>query len=191
MAATAHVSWARFTPLRRIAIAAVATTTVLALTLSLHAALDRASSAAPTTMVPSPAPELSGPALSGSDIDLRELRGKVVLVNVWASWCAPCRKELPLLIATAERHRKDGLALVGINAQDKQEPARAVLDDVAGTRMMPSIVDPEGRHAIAWGVRGVPETFVINRSGQLVARHLGEVVTSEWIETFVLPLLEP
>jgi cytochrome c biogenesis protein CcmG, thiol:disulfide interchange protein DsbE len=137
---------------------------------------------------PVPAPSLSGSGPDGRHHDLERLRGQVVLVNVWASWCAPCRDEIPLLVEAAEEHRDDGLRLLGLNTSDRADDAAEFLSGIGATDSFPTVHDPDGRRAVAWGARGVPETFVVDRDGQVVARAFGEV-TEEWLAEEVLPVL--
>lgn len=134
-----------------------------------------------------PAPELSGPTLAGGTLDLAGLRGSVVLVAVWAAWCAPCRHELPVLVAAERRLHDRGLRLVGIDVRDGARQARDLLAEVGGDPAG-SITDPYGRLAAAWQVRGVPETFVVDAAGRVRASHLGGV-TADWIREVVVPLL--
>ncbi|MBO0609032.1 cytochrome c-type biogenesis CcmF C-terminal domain-containing protein [Myceligenerans salitolerans] len=139
---------------------------------------------APAEDEPSPAPPLAGEGLDGGRYDVADLRGSVVLVAAWASWCAPCRDELPLLEDAAQRHEDDGLEVLGINVRDLPGPARrfAAEHDVS----FPSVVDRRGTLSVAWGLRGLPATYLVDRDGNLVARHPGPV-TEEWIDTVVVP----
>ncbi|MEV0157315.1 TlpA disulfide reductase family protein [Micromonospora sp. NPDC050686] len=134
-----------------------------------------------------PAPALVGTTLAGDRFDLAALRGRVVLVNVFASWCGPCRDELPLLVEAAGRWSPQGLAVVGLNLRDGPEAVRALLReaDADGLTVLP---DPDGTRAVDWGVRGVPETFVVDRAGRIVARQPG-VVTAQWLQEHLAPLL--
>jgi cytochrome c biogenesis protein CcmG, thiol:disulfide interchange protein DsbE len=134
-----------------------------------------------------PAPPLAGPTLDGGTLDLADQRGSVVLVNVWAAWCAPCRGELPVLVAAERRLGPRGLRWVGIDLRDGDRQARELLASVGGDPAA-SVTDPQGRLADRWQVRGVPETFVVDAHGTVRARHVG-AVTRGWIDAHVLPLL--
>ncbi|MDR7381039.1 cytochrome c-type biogenesis CcmF C-terminal domain-containing protein [Promicromonospora iranensis] len=133
---------------------------------------------------PSPAPPLAGEGLDGREYDVAELRGSVVLVTAWASWCAPCRDEMPVLADAQEELGDAGLEVLGINVRDLPEPARqfAAEHEVS----FPSIVDQQGTMSVAWGLRGVPVTYLVDREGHLVERHPGPV-TATWIDTVVEP----
>lgn len=136
---------------------------------------------------PTAAPPLAGPTLAGGRLDLADLRGSVVVVNVWAAWCAPCRQELPVLVHTMSALRSRGVRLVGIDVRDGERQARDLLARIGGDPAA-SLTDPEGRLAAAWQVRGVPETFVVDARGAIRARHVG-AVTAGWLDAAVRPLL--
>ncbi|MGC1215477.1 MAG: redoxin domain-containing protein [Micromonospora sp.] len=136
---------------------------------------------------PSTAPALSGPTLDGRSFDLATARGQVVLVNVFASWCGPCRDELPVLLDAQRRWSPQGLRVVGLNLRDGREAVRALLEET-GAQELTVLPDPDGSRAIDWGVRGVPETFVVDRDGRIHDRRQG-VVTRQWLEQRVGPLL--
>jgi cytochrome c biogenesis protein CcmG/thiol:disulfide interchange protein DsbE len=135
-----------------------------------------------------PAPPLAGATLGGGRFDIGDHRGEVVLVNVWASWCGPCRDEYPVLEAADRQLGPRGLAVVGINTQDSETAAQAFLDELGGQNF-PSVLDPDGRIAVEWGTFGVPETFVVDRDGRLRAKMVGPV-TRQWINGNVVPLLD-
>ncbi|MCW3818582.1 redoxin domain-containing protein [Micromonospora sp. DR5-3] len=168
--------------------------TVLALTLAVGALVAvglRAPAASEPGGTPSvagaPAPALSGTTLDGGRFALAEARGQVVLVNVFASWCGPCRDELPLLVDTERSWSPRGLRVVGLNIRDGVDAVRALLDETGATGLT-VVPDPDGTRAVEWGVRGVPETFVVDRDGRLVDRRQG-VVTRQWLEQRIAPLL--
>lgn len=140
-----------------------------------------------SVLLEGPAPPLAGATLDGGSFDIADHRGQVVLVNVWASWCAPCREEYPVL-KDAERELSPlGLQVVGINTQDRADNAQAFLDELGG-QTFPNVVDQDARHAVEWGTFGVPETFVVDRDGQLVAKRVGPI-DAGWITRNVVPLL--
>jgi len=128
----------------------------------------------PSALIGKPAPQfdLAGydaehPGLS--DADLRQ--GGVTLVNVFASWCAPCIAELPQLKVLAEQH---GVTIHAIAWKDKPEAMAQVFAEY-GNPFRRIGLDNNGRAAIAWGISGVPETFVVRGDGTVVYRHLGDI----------------
>lgn len=133
------------------------------------------------------APALSGPTLDGGHFDLADAHGQVLVVNVFASWCGPCREELPLLVEARQRWSTRGLQLVGLNVRDGPEAVRALLRDT-GAETMTVLTDPDGTLAVGWGVRGLPETFVVDREGRIADREQGQV-SRQWLEQRVGPLL--
>lgn len=112
-------------------------------------------------------------------------RDEVTIVNFWASWCAPCVAEHPLLVELAET---SGVKLYGVNYKDKPEAARRFLGRY-GNPFAAMGVDPQGRGAIEWGVYGMPETFVINGRGEIAYKHVGPI-TRESMMAKVLPALK-
>jgi cytochrome c biogenesis protein CcmG/thiol:disulfide interchange protein DsbE len=120
------------------------------------------------------APDFALRMLDGKGaLRLADLRGQVVIVNFWASWCAECRVEHPALAAAWQRFRDAGVVLVGIDFQDTQADALAYLAGSGAT--WPAVEDPGSRTALAYGVYGIPETFFIGPDGRIVARHTGPV----------------
>jgi cytochrome c biogenesis protein CcmG/thiol:disulfide interchange protein DsbE len=118
------------------------------------------------------APPFSLRSLDGDgSIGLSQFRGEVVVVNFWASWCAPCRQEHPALRDAWRRYRDQGVVVLGIVYQDGESGARAFRRELGGS--WPSVVDPDSKVALAYGVRGVPETFFISRTGRVAAQHSG------------------
>ena len=120
---------------------------------------------------PAPAFRLRG--LDGGQVDSAALRGDAVVVNFWASWCVPCAEEAPELEAFSWRVRGRGVRLVGIVYNDDRAAAAAFRDRFGLT--FAQATDPGGRAAIDFGVFGVPETYVINRDGIVLAKLLGAV----------------
>jgi cytochrome c biogenesis protein CcmG, thiol:disulfide interchange protein DsbE len=133
----------------------------------------------PSALVGHPAPQTNLPPLAGLErggeavpgIDPATFKGGVTVLNVWASWCAECHDEAPLLMQLAQDHR---LRLVGIIYKDKAENARRFLGRY-GNPFAAAGIDPGGRASIEWGVYGVPETFVIGRDGRIAYKLIGAI----------------
>lgn len=134
-----------------------------------------------------PAPALQGTTLDGAPFDLGDWRGQVVLVNVWASWCVPCQREQPLLASAYEQLNPQGLQMVGINVKDSPDQARAFMAEYGQARW-PSVADPDGRRAVDWGTFALPETYLVDRAGTVVAKAVGEL-DAGWIQDNVVPAL--
>lgn len=141
----------------------------------------------PSALIDRPAPEFNLPPVLDSvpGLSTADLKGQVSLVNVFASWCAPCRVEHPVFLRLKEEGR---VPVFGIDYKDKPEDAKAWLQRLGNpyTRLG---ADLEGRTAIEWGVYGVPETYVIDREGRIRYRHVGPVQPRD-LEEKILPLLK-
>ncbi len=122
-------------------------------------------------MLGRPAPSFSLARFDGMRLRLEDLRGKVVFLNFWASWCPPCRAEAPALEAAWRRFKDQGVVFVGVNTQDDEERARAFLDELGIT--YPNGRDPGGRIAVDYGVWGLPETYFIGPDGRITYKHIG------------------
>ena len=119
-----------------------------------------------------PAPDFALRTLhSGKKIQLSEFRGRVVVINFWASWCAACREEHPALIAAWDRYRDQGVVMLGIDYQDRVSDALAFVREMGGD--WPILEDPGGKVALSYGVYGVPETFFIDRRGIVQYKRIG------------------
>ena len=141
----------------------------------------------PSPLIGKPAPTFALPRLddAAKTIRLDDMRGKVWVLNVWASWCVACREEHPLLVEFA---KKRVVPLYGLNYKDKREDANAWLARF-GNPYVASLFDDEGRVGIDFGVYGVPETFVIDQNGVIRMKHIGPL-TPEVIATKLEPLLK-
>ena len=121
-----------------------------------------------------PAARFTLTTFAGSPISLESLRGRVVVVNFWASWCVPaCYEEAPVLQQAWRDYEARGLTLVGINIQDKDEEARKFMEQFGFT--FPNAMDIGGKVAVDYGVYGVPETFFIDKKGRIRERKVGAV----------------
>jgi cytochrome c biogenesis protein CcmG/thiol:disulfide interchange protein DsbE len=115
------------------------------------------------------------PLFDGGVLRLDQLRGKVVLLNFWASWCVPCREEARDLEAAWHTYKTQDVIFIGVNIQDKEPDARAFLDEFGIT--YPNGIDHGSKIAIDYGVYGVPETFFIDRNGRITYKHIGALGT--------------
>ena len=134
--------------------------------------------AAPTFRLP----QLQDPAKTFSADDMR---GKVWILNVWASWCISCREEHPLLIEYA---KSGAVPIYGLNWKDKRDDALAWLNDLGDPYVL-SVSDLDGRVAIDYGVYGAPETYVIDQSGTIRFKQIGAVTSDVWSQK-ILPLVQ-
>ncbi len=144
--------------------------------------------AIPSALVGKPAPEFDLPPLAGMDrpgLATADLKGPVTVVNVFASWCGPCRLEHPQLIELA---KDDRIRLVGINYKDVTANAVAFLDEL-GDPYAAIGVDSTGRTAIDWGVYGVPETFIVDGEGVIRYKHIGPIDRGA-LDTAIRPAIE-
>ena len=136
---------------------------------------------APGTAVP--APPLNLPRLNApGTLSLSGLRGRVVALNFWASWCLPCRDEAPLLERTWQQNRAKGLVVLGVDANDVSSDARAFVRKHGLT--YPMLHDGAGTLLGRWGVPGLPTTFVVDRRGRVVAKVLGGLRVGDNAESF-------
>ena len=147
----------------------------------------------PSALIGHPAPQTALPPLVGlvnngaqvPGLDPAALKGKVSVVNVWASWCVPCHDEAPLLTGLAQDKR---LQIVGINYKDSPDNARRFLGRYGNPFGIVG-VDGNGRAAIEWGVYGVPETFIVGREGTIVYKMVGPV-TPENFDSVLKPEID-
>lgn len=137
-----------------------------------------------------PAPDVSGTTLTGEALRLSDYRGKVVVLNVWASWCAPCRAEAPALNALSEEFLDDGVHFIGLNTRDSQAAAEAFVASKGVP--YPSLVDSDGRIQVQFvdslPPQAIPSTVIIDREGRVAARALGKVSESD-LRGLIEPLI--
>jgi cytochrome c biogenesis protein CcmG, thiol:disulfide interchange protein DsbE len=147
----------------------------------------------PSALIGHPAPQTALPALEGlirdgaqvPGLDPSVFKGKVSVVNVWASWCVPCHDEAPLL---TELGRDSRLQIVGINYKDSADNARRFLGRYGNPFGIVG-VDANGRASIEWGVYGVPETFIVGREGTIVYKLVGPI-TADNINSVLKPEID-
>lgn len=118
----------------------------------------------------------------GNATKLSDLRGQPVVMNFWASWCVPCREEMPEIIRAYQAHQDQSLAVLGINAQESAEQARRFVDNLQIP--FPVVLDIHGEVMQLYQVRGLPTTWFIDREGRIVARHAG-LLTKPLLEKYL------
>jgi len=159
----------------------------LGLAVYLGFGLTRDASVLPSTLIDKPAPTFDLPPLlpDGKSLKTADLKGQVSLVNVFASWCVPCRAEHPIWSkVTAE----EKLPIYGINWKDKREAAEAWIKELGNpyTRIG---FDPDNKAGVEWGVYGVPETYVIDKRGRVRFKYVGPIF-EETLKDTILPLIK-
>jgi len=159
--------------MRRIILLAAVVLAVVAVVAVLATGLGRDPSVPASPLVGRPAPDFTLAQLDGPPVTLSKLRGQVVVINFWASWCTECHTEQAALSSTWQQFRDAGVVVVGINFQDARDDARDYVRS-AGVSY-PVVVDADSRTALAFGVRGIPETFIVDGSGRTADRVIGPV----------------
>lgn len=147
----------------------------------------------PSALLDKPAPLLGIPALNGLEANGTQIpgmgaetfNGKVSLVNVFASWCIPCRQEHPQIIALGE---DDRFQVVGLNQRDPNRAALEFLGELGNPYDVVG-VDRAGRASIEWGVYGVPESFIVNKEGRILYKHVGPISPAQ-LERTIIPIME-
>jgi cytochrome c biogenesis protein CcmG/thiol:disulfide interchange protein DsbE len=147
----------------------------------------------PSALLGRPAPELKLAALDGAvrggkpvpALTSAAIRGKLTLVNVWASWCVPCRQEHPIVLGLSQ---DDRLNIVGINYKDRNDAALGFLGEL-GNPFQAIGVDPKGAAAIDWGVYGIPESFLVSPDGVILYKHVGPF-DDNTVQNELLPAVE-
>lgn len=132
------------------------------------------------------APDFSLVTIDGQNLNLTGYRGKVVLLNFWATWCAPCREEIPRFVQLQDKYRKDGLQIIGISMDDGPGPVRQFYDDFHMN--YPVALGGAKMGELYGGVFGLPIAFLIGRDGRIYARYFG-VTDPSLLETAIRKLL--
>ena len=170
----------RFAGRRRVlATVVVALVVVVAAFLALRPRPSGPSLVAAGDLGPAPRFDLENLREGGPRLRLADYRGRPVVVNVWASWCVPCRREMPVFEAAYQRYR-DRVAFVGVNHQDSRRLALELVDETGVS--YPSAYDPDGTVARSFGLFGMPTTLMVSPGGQLRLRRTGEMSRSELTE---------
>ena len=152
----------------------------------LYAGLSRDPREVPSPLIGKPAPQFALAQLHepAKTLGTGDMKGRVWLLNVWASWCVSCRVEHPLLVALAKAKL---VPVIGLNYKDTNDLGRAWLAE-NGDPYQVSVVDADGRVGIDWGVYGVPETFVVDKTGVIRYKQIGPI-TLESLQQKILPLV--
>jgi cytochrome c biogenesis protein CcmG/thiol:disulfide interchange protein DsbE len=172
---------------RRIVLAALPLIALVALIAVFAMSINRDPGLIPSVLINRPAPEFAlaaVPDLGVPGFDTAALKGEVSVVNVFASWCIPCRQEHPVLSALKA---ETGVKLLGINQKDAPANAKAFLDEL-GNPYDAIGADTNGRTSIDWGVYGVPETFVVDKKGVVLFKHVGPL-SVEAVEREIKPAI--
>jgi peroxiredoxin len=133
-----------------------------------------------------PAPELILNDLSGEKVSISDYSPQIVLINNWATWCPPCREEMPTLLKYYKEHIEDGFTLVGINAGDPPDDVAKFVDEYGLT--FPILLDPNSKSLINFHNENLPSSYVIDRDGKVVLAWTGPI-SHAMLEKYVTPLL--
>jgi thiol-disulfide isomerase/thioredoxin len=126
-----------------------------------------------TVLEPSPAPELKFKDLEGRMHDLAELGGKVVLINFWATWCPPCRREMPSMERLAQALKGEPFVVLAVDVGEDADTIESFTSQLDTTLTFPILLDTRGRSMQAWKVSGLPTTFLVDKQGRIVASAIG------------------
>jgi thiol-disulfide isomerase/thioredoxin len=129
--------------------------------------------------------DFSAPLPDGTVRKLSELRGKVVFLNFWATWCGPCRQEMPSMDALYQRFKSQGLEILAVNCQENLEAVTAYLG--AQRFSFETVLDSSGNIGGAYGINALPTTFILDREGQIISRIVGSL---DWNDSRILSAFE-
>lgn len=118
-----------------------------------------------------PAPDFTLKSTTGENLKLSEFRGEVVMINFWASWCGPCRQEMPILDAMYEQYKDLGFTILGVNVEEDPEGARKLLKSIPVN--FPVLLDSENAVSELYKVVAMPSTYLVDRDGNLRFYHMG------------------
>lgn len=133
-----------------------------------------------------PAPDVTLTALNGATVRLAELKGNVVLLNFWATWCPPCREEIPSMMALNRAMAGRPFRMLAVSMDEGGKPAVEAYFRASGTQL-PAYTDQDGKAAAAYGVTGFPETFIIGRNGVIIRKIVGPL---DWSDPRTVSFLE-
>jgi len=125
-------------------------------------------------------------SLDGSKVSLSDYEGKVVLVNLWATWCSPCRAEIPDLEAAYQAHKDRGLVILGVNIEDSLETVAPFVEEF--DMSYPVVLDKDGELMKIYRVQGLPMSFIVDADGVIQVRHMG-FLSGEQLASYLSQLL--
>jgi thiol-disulfide isomerase/thioredoxin len=118
-------------------------------------------------------PDFEAPLLDGKRVSLQDYRGKVVFLNIWATWCGPCRSEMPSMEIVYQRYKSRGLEILALNLQESKGEIETFMRWNRLT--FPVIMDQDGRIGNQYGIRAIPTTYILDRQGRVVLRLVGSI----------------
>lgn len=118
-------------------------------------------------------PPLALKNVDGKTIDIKDFKGKVVLINFWATWCPPCRKEMPSIQKLTTKFKNKGLVVLAVNAQEDEDKIFAYINALEPVPEFTVLMDKRGKAMSQWGIQGLPSSFILNKKGKVVYRVLG------------------
>ncbi len=134
---------------------------------------------------PSPSPDFTLPDLERGKVSLKDFRGRLLLLNFWASWCVPCREEMPAMERLYQKYRDHGFVILGVNVKDEKKSAIAFVKELKIT--FPIAFDPNGEAGLLYGAWGLPATYLIDAKGIALARAWGP---ADWFSPGARELIE-